>query len=152
LLVRLTSASCQQERGSQSAVTFPHLLHEAEKSRSQFIKHCRSQCCEFVRKSLSISRLWFHYVTLKINYKYKANYSKKIYYLFCYLYVEVTKIVILFLLASGIGKCQYHSPSQPSHIHNETSGSVQLKLSSHWSAVIFCCLLKLKVSFPFGCI
>jgi hypothetical protein len=30
LLVLSTSASCQQKRGSKPAVTFPHLLHEAE--------------------------------------------------------------------------------------------------------------------------
>jgi len=47
---------------------------------------------------------------LKINYKYEANDSKKIYYLFCYFYVEVTKIVGIFLLASSVGKCQDHSP------------------------------------------
>jgi hypothetical protein len=81
---------------------------------------------------------------LKINYKFEANNSKKFYYLFCYLYVEVTEIIKSFLLVSGKGKCQDHYPSQPSHIHNETSVSVQLKHSSYWSNVIFCCSLKLK--------
>jgi hypothetical protein len=76
---------------------------------SFLVYQCGSRCREFVRKSLFISCPWFHYVTLKINYKYEANDSKKIYYLFCYIYVEVTKIVRLFLLASSTGKCLDHS-------------------------------------------
>jgi len=89
---------------------------------------------------------------LKINYKFEANTSQQIYYLFWYLYAELTKIVRLFLLASGIGKCQDHYPSQPSNIHNETSVSVQLKHSSYWSTVIFLLFAEAKVSRSFGCV
>ena len=81
----------------------------------------------FVRKSLYTSRPCFHYIMLKINYKFEANDSNKIYYLFCYIFMYIIR---LFLLVSGRGKCQDHSPSQPSHIQNGTSKSVQLKHSS----------------------
>jgi hypothetical protein len=142
-LVLPTTASCQQERGSKSAVTFPHLLHEAEN-----ILPSGKSALRIFRKSFFISCPWFLYITLKISYKFEANISKKLYSL----YVKIMEMLGLVLLVSGAGKWLDHSRSQPSHIHNRTSVPVQLKHSYQLSAVIFLLCAETKVLFAFGCL